>query len=93
MGRNYCYAGEWRLDVEIQKMKDVSVDNVRRQFADSPGFLSNRLRLYRIHSATIAGGFLEDESVAERVITTPCSPVKRRIAAQRSMTRARTRRA
>jgi aryl-alcohol dehydrogenase-like predicted oxidoreductase len=59
----YRYTGEWRLDAEVQELKDLSVDNLRRQLAESRGFLDDHLRLYQIHSATVESGVLEDERV------------------------------
>src|ERR687886_3041643 len=29
----YRYTGDWRLDAEVQEVKDLSVDHLRRQFA------------------------------------------------------------
>jgi aryl-alcohol dehydrogenase-like predicted oxidoreductase len=59
----YSYTGEWRLDTKIQEVKDLSVDHLRRQFAESRGFLGDYLRLYQIHSATLESGVLEDDAV------------------------------
>jgi aryl-alcohol dehydrogenase-like predicted oxidoreductase len=43
----YRYTGVWRLDVQMQEPKDLSVDNLRRQLAESRGFLNDQLRLYQ----------------------------------------------
>ena len=48
----YTYTGGWRLDAKVQEVKDLSVDNLRRQFAESRALLDDHLRLYQIHSAT-----------------------------------------
>lgn len=59
----YRYTGAWRLDATVQEVKDLGVDNLRRQFAESREFLDDHLRLYQIHSATVESGVLEDEAV------------------------------
>ena len=59
----YSYTGQWRLDAKVQEVKDLSVDNLRRQFAESRALLGKYLRLYQVHSATLESGVLEDEAV------------------------------
>lgn len=59
----YSYTGEWRLDARIQEVKDLSVDHLRRQFAESRTLLGEHLRLYQIHSAILDSGVLEDDAV------------------------------
>jgi aryl-alcohol dehydrogenase-like predicted oxidoreductase len=59
----YRYTGEWRLDATVQEVKDLSVDNLRRQLAESRALLGDHLRLYQIHSATLESGVLEDHAV------------------------------
>jgi aryl-alcohol dehydrogenase-like predicted oxidoreductase len=59
----YTYTGDWRLDATSQEVKNLSVDNLRRQFAESQGLLGSYLSLYQIHSATLESGVLEDEAV------------------------------
>jgi aryl-alcohol dehydrogenase-like predicted oxidoreductase len=59
----YTYTGEWRLDAKVQEVKDLGVDNLRRQFAQSRALLGDHLRLYQIHSATLESGVLEDDAV------------------------------
>jgi aryl-alcohol dehydrogenase-like predicted oxidoreductase len=59
----YRYTGEWRLDATVQEVKDLSVDNLRRQLAESRALLGDHLRLYQIHSATLESGVLEDYAV------------------------------
>jgi aryl-alcohol dehydrogenase-like predicted oxidoreductase len=59
----YRYTGEWRLDAPVQEVKDLSVDHLRRQLAESQGFLNGHLRLYQIHSATLENGVLQDRAV------------------------------
>lgn len=59
----YRYTGEWRLDVQVQELKDLSVHNLRRQLAELRRFLNDHLRLYQIHSATLESGVLQDRAV------------------------------
>jgi aryl-alcohol dehydrogenase-like predicted oxidoreductase len=59
----YRYTGEWRLDAKVHEVKDLSVDNLRRQFDESRALLGDHLRLYQIHSATLESGVLEDDAV------------------------------
>jgi aryl-alcohol dehydrogenase-like predicted oxidoreductase len=63
----YAYTGEWRLDAQVQEVKDLSVDTLRRQFAESRALLGDHLGLYQIHSATLESGVLEDQSVLRQL--------------------------
>ena len=49
----YTYVGSWRLDSPVHEVKDLSVQALRRQIAESRTLLGDRLRLYQIHSATL----------------------------------------
>src|SRR5437588_6028655 len=46
----YSYTGQWRLDAKVQEVKDLSVDNLRRQLAESRALLGEYLRLYPVHA-------------------------------------------
>src|SRR5262245_59145951 len=59
----YTYTGGWRLDAEVQEVKDHSVATLRRQLGESLQLLGGHLRLYQIHSATLESGVLEDRAV------------------------------
>jgi aryl-alcohol dehydrogenase-like predicted oxidoreductase len=59
----YTYAGDWRLDAPVHEVKDLSIDTLRRQFAESRSLLADRLQLYQIHSATLESRVLEDAAV------------------------------
>lgn len=59
----YTYTGEWRLDARVQEVKDRSVTNLRRQFAESRTLLGDYLSLFQIHSATLESGVLQDGAI------------------------------
>jgi aryl-alcohol dehydrogenase-like predicted oxidoreductase len=59
----YTYTGGWRLDAEVQEVKDHSVATLRRQLGESLELLGEYLRLYQIHSATLESGVLGDRAV------------------------------
>jgi len=59
----YTYVGEWRLDAPVHEVKDLSVETLRRQIAESRTRLGPRLQLYQIHSATLESGVLDDPDV------------------------------
>jgi aryl-alcohol dehydrogenase-like predicted oxidoreductase len=59
----YRYVGAWRLDASVHEVKDLGVENLRRQLTESRGLLGEHLRVYQIHSATLESGVLEDGAV------------------------------
>ena len=59
----YRYTGGWRLDAKVQEVKELSVDTLRRQLAESRALLGDQLCLYQVHSATLESGILEDQAV------------------------------
>jgi aryl-alcohol dehydrogenase-like predicted oxidoreductase len=59
----YAYTGEWRLDAEHHEVKELSVDQLRRQREETNARLGPWLGLYQIHSATLDSGVLEDTEV------------------------------
>ena len=63
----YTYVGRWRVDADVQEVKDLSVDALRRQIAESRRLLGDRLSLYQIHSATIESGVFDDHEVLEEL--------------------------
>ena len=63
----YVYTAGWRIDAETHEEKDLSVDNLRRQVAESRGLLGDQLALYQIHSATLESGVLEDAAVRDEL--------------------------
>jgi aryl-alcohol dehydrogenase-like predicted oxidoreductase len=64
----YTYVGSWRLDAPVQEVKDLSIDTLRRQIAESRSLLGDRLRLYQIHSATLESRILDDVAVLDELV-------------------------
>jgi len=63
----YTYTAGWRVDAEVHEVKDLSLDTLRRQLAESRALLGQHLRLYQIHSATLESGVLADRAVLEEI--------------------------
>jgi aryl-alcohol dehydrogenase-like predicted oxidoreductase len=63
----YTYTAGWRVDAQAHEVKDLSVETLRRQLAETHALLADRLALYQIHSATIDSGVLDDDSVREEL--------------------------
>jgi aryl-alcohol dehydrogenase-like predicted oxidoreductase len=59
----YAYVGGWRIDAEVQEVKDLSAATLRRQASETRGALGARPGLYQIHSATIESGVFDDPEV------------------------------
>jgi aryl-alcohol dehydrogenase-like predicted oxidoreductase len=63
----YTYTAGWRTDAEVNEVKDLSIETLRRQEAESRELLGDTLALYQIHSATIESGVLEDAAVLDEL--------------------------
>ncbi|MFL5861478.1 MAG: aldo/keto reductase [Solirubrobacteraceae bacterium] len=63
----YTYTAGWRVDVDVHEVKELSIDMLRRQEAETRSFLGGALRLYQIHSATVDSGVLEDAAVLDEL--------------------------
>jgi aryl-alcohol dehydrogenase-like predicted oxidoreductase len=64
----YTYVGEWRLDAEVNEVKDHSLAAFRRQLGETRAILGDRLSLYQVHSATLESGILEDRAVLAALV-------------------------
>ena len=54
----YTYTGQWQVDAPIHEVKRLTIETLRRQWAESGSILGDRLSLYQIHSATLESGVL-----------------------------------
>ena len=63
----YTYTANWRVDAEVHEVKDLTLDTLRRQFAESRHNLGDNLQLYQIHSATLESGVLDDTAVHDEL--------------------------
>ncbi|HYZ00916.1 MAG TPA: aldo/keto reductase [Candidatus Binatia bacterium] len=59
----YTYTAGWRVDAEVNEVKDHSLAVLRRQHAESRSILGRRLHLYQVHSATLDSGIFDDRDV------------------------------
>ena len=59
----YRYVADWRLDAEVQEVKDHSVEAFRRQVVESQDLLGSHLALYQIHSVTPESPALQDDEL------------------------------
>jgi aryl-alcohol dehydrogenase-like predicted oxidoreductase len=63
----YVYTAGWQVQAERHEVKDHSLDNLRRQAAQSSQILGPWLDLYQIHSATLDSGVLENRAVLDEL--------------------------
>ncbi len=63
----YAYTAGWRADAAVHEVKEHSLAQLRRQWAESRALLGSRLDLYQIHSATLETGVLEDAGVLDEL--------------------------
>jgi aryl-alcohol dehydrogenase-like predicted oxidoreductase len=63
----YRYTANWQVKAEHHEVKDLSLAQLDRQWAESQALLGPWLTLYQIHSATLESGVLEDQAVLGRL--------------------------
>jgi aryl-alcohol dehydrogenase-like predicted oxidoreductase len=63
----YTYTADWRLDAEVNEVKDLSIETLRRQEAETRANLGANIGLYQIHSATLDSGVLEDRAILDEL--------------------------
>jgi len=63
----YTYTAGWRVAAEVNEVKDLSVETLRRQEGESQALLGDTLALYQIHSATVESGVLDDAAVLDEL--------------------------
>ena len=59
----YTYTGGWRLDAQVNEVKDHTLPALLRQYGESRSLLGRHLDLYQVHSATLESGIIEDQDV------------------------------
>jgi aryl-alcohol dehydrogenase-like predicted oxidoreductase len=63
----YAYTAGWRVDADRHEVKDLSVEQLRRQWRETRELLGEHVCLYQIHSATVETGVLDDARVREEL--------------------------
>src|SRR3712207_2195335 len=63
----YEYTARWKVDADPPEVKDLSIDQFRRQVHETLDLLGDHLTLYQIHSATLESGVLDDEELIEQL--------------------------
>ena len=61
----YAYTAGWRVDAEEHEVKQLDVEQFRRQWRETSELLGDHLQLYQIHSATLESGVLDDPAVRD----------------------------
>jgi aryl-alcohol dehydrogenase-like predicted oxidoreductase len=64
----YTYTGGWRLDAEVNEVKDHTLPALLRQYSESRSQLGAHLDLYQVHSATLESGILKDRAVLSELV-------------------------
>jgi aryl-alcohol dehydrogenase-like predicted oxidoreductase len=63
----YTYTADWRVDVDVHEVKDLTIQTLRRQEEKTRAHLGGAVGLYQIHSATLDSGVLEDRAVVDEL--------------------------
>lgn len=59
----YTYTADWKIEAHAHEIKEHSLHNLQKQWAESKSNLDEHLDLYQIHSATFASAVLENKEV------------------------------
>jgi aryl-alcohol dehydrogenase-like predicted oxidoreductase len=63
----YTYTADWRVNVGVHEVKDLTIQTLRRQEEETRSHLGRAIGLYQIHSATLDSGVLEDRAVLDEL--------------------------
>jgi aryl-alcohol dehydrogenase-like predicted oxidoreductase len=63
----YTYTAGWRVDADVQEVKDHSLAALDRQWPETEARLGPWLGLYQVHSATLESGVLDNVAVHHRL--------------------------
>lgn len=71
----YTYVGDWKIDADVQEVKDHHVEAYRRQVVESKNLLGDHLNLYQIHSVTPDSPTLDDATLLRELLELKLSGV------------------
>jgi len=63
----YTYTAGWRVDADVQEVKDHSLSALARQWPETEALLGPWLGLYQVHSVTPESSLLDDVAVHRRL--------------------------
>ena len=59
----YTYTAEWQIQADAHEVKTHDLPTFRRQLRESRALLSNHMKIYQVHSATVESGVLSSREV------------------------------
>ena len=63
----YTYTAGWKIQADVQEVKEHSLPNLQKQWAESKANLGEHLDLYQIHSATVDSRVIEKKEVLAKL--------------------------
>ena len=72
----YAYTAGWRRDAEHHEIKELTAEQLRRQWPETRSLLGDHVGVYLIHSATVESGVLEDPGVRRQLDAIRASGVR-----------------
>ncbi|MEO0470679.1 MAG: aldo/keto reductase [Bacteroidota bacterium] len=64
----YTYTADWQVEAEHHEVKEHSLPVFQQQWEESQMFLSQYLKLYQVHSATLDSGILSNVEVLNAMV-------------------------
>lgn len=71
----YAYVGQWRTDVDVHEVKEHSIDQFRRQWAQTRERIGDVIGLYQVHSLTVDSPLFGDDELIAALAELPKSAV------------------